>query len=402
MRKADIRAGLVHGKRHFRKLFQRLVGALPILVVLLSQPAAAQVGATFDSLEVKGVVYHTVKVLSVSSATVTIRHSEGIAQLAFRSLSPELQQRFGYSKAAEDLQELLQSTETKQQQRQDGIRNRQKTLQHKPMVAPKIASPVGRALARFGTPAQMEPVDLRPRFREFELATKNQGLRPSCAVFAVVSALEFQNAAAVGHAEKLSEEYLIWATRRTLGIPAGEKRRVSTSTSEEDDRDAGFVLAEVLSAVRAYGVPLQSELPNTFGTAMENIPDPEERIIASARSRREVSAYMVPGMNNNVKIANIMHALNEGVPVVIGIRWPHWRSLRAPLLSDQTPMEGYSHAVTLVGYSSETGQPADARFIFKNSWGVRWGTGGYGFATIGYLQKHLLDAVVIEVRPTGG
>jgi hypothetical protein len=402
MRNADIQVGPRHGKRHFRKLCQELVELALLLCCLLAQPVAAQVGTTFETLEVKGTVYRAVKVLSVSPSTITIRHSEGIAQVTFRSLSPELQRQLGYNPAEEELHELLQATEKKQQQQADRAEHNSDKAKWAP--ATPSDSPVGRALARFGTPAKVAPVDLRPRFRELDLVTKSQGLRPSCAVFAVVSALEFQNAAAVGHAEKLSEEYLIWATRRTLGIPAGEKRRANANpgAGDEDERDAGFVLNEVLSAVRAYGVPLQSELPNTFGLAMEKIPDPSDVVIASARARREVSTYMVPGMNNEVKIANIMHALNEGVPVVIGLRWPHWRTLaHAPMLSGQPPLESSAHAVTLVGYLCESGNPDDLRFIFKNSWGVRWGAGGYGFAEIGYLRRNLTDAVVIEVRPTG-
>lgn len=399
MRKADIQAGPVHGKRLFRKLFRNFTAAALALSWLLGHPAGAQVGATFDLLEVKGTVYRSVKVVAVSSSTVTIRHGGGISQVTLRSLSPELQQFFGYNQAAEDLEEMLQATEKEQQAAALAATSRNSRSKG---AAARSDSAVGRALARFGTPAQLGEVDLRPRFRELELGTKSQGQRPSCAVFAVVSALEFQNAAAVGHAEKLSEEYLIWATRRTLGIPAGEARKVRLGPAEDDERDAGFVLDEVLSAIRAYGIPLQSELPNRFGLAMENIPDPDSDVIASARGRREVSTYMVPGVNNDVKIANIMHALNEGVPVVIGLGWPHWRSLRAPTLSEQAPMEGYSHAVTLVGYYSKTGQAADVLFIFKNSWGIRWGTGGYGFAEIGYLRRNLFNAVVIEVRPTGG
>ena len=399
MRKADIQVGPRHGKRHFRKISRWAAKLLVGLCCLFEQPVIAQVGATFETLDVKGTVYRAVKVLSVSPSTITIRHSEGVSQVAFRSLSPELQRQLGYNPAEEELHELLLATEKKQQLRQTARIARSGERATRP--GSKLSdSPVGRALARFGTAPTVAPMDLRPRYRELELGTKNQGLRPSCAVFAVVSALEFQNAAAAGHAEKLSEEYLIWAVRRTLGIPAGEKRRFSNGTGadEEDERDAGFSLDEVLSAVRAYGVPLQSELPNTFGLGMENIPEPGESVIASARERREVSTYMVPGVNNEVKIANIMHALNEGVPVVVSLRWPHWRSLRAPTLSEQAPMEGYSHAVTVVGYLCETGNPEDVRFIFKNSWGVRWGVGGYGFAERRYLRRHLLNAVVIEVR----
>ena len=402
MRSADLQAGPRQGKRLFREFFRGLfVLGSCLALVALATPCFAQGGATFPTLEVKGVVYHDVKVLSMSATTVTIRHRDGLAQVELRSLSPELQQRFGYDPLDGELDALLQA-------------NERQMKESKPRPAPKSRpvvvnqdTPVGRALGRFGTVAKMEPVDLRPQFRALELGMKNQGLRPSCAVFAVVSALEFQNAAAVGHPEKLSEEYLIWATRRTLGIGAGEKRTVEVAKDEEtgepDTRDAGFNLQEVLAAVRAYGVPLQEEMPNTFGLAMEKIPDPADTVVASARSRRQVSTYIVPGVNNQVKIANIIHALNEGVPVVIGLRWPHGRTLmRSALLSQQTPLENRSHAVTLVGYFSEDGSADGIRFIFKNSWGIRWGTGGYGFAEAGYLRKNLLEAVVLEVRASGG
>lgn len=405
MRSADIQAASRHGKRLFRKLFRgaRIAGA--VAAWWAATTATAQVGTTFDSLEANGVSYSTVKVLSVSASTVTIKHSGGITQLPMRALTPEVQSRLGYDPDAEAFQQLLQENERKQKGHAvaDPAPPAARARNGGSKTAVKYDdTAVGRALSRFGTPAPMQAVDLRPKFRELELGTKSQGLRPSCAVFAVVSALEFQNAAAAGQAEKLSEEYLIWATRRTLGIPAGEKRVVESEKGEEggdaDTRDAGFTLQEVLSALRAYGIPLQREMPNTFGTGMEKIPDPSDDVVSSARDRRRVSTFTVPGMNNKVKIANIMHALNEGVPVVVALRWPHWRTLRSPLLSQQTPRDGYAHAVTLVGYESNNGQPDGLRFIFKNSWGIRWGTGGYGFAEIGYLDRYMLEAAVLEVR----
>ncbi len=409
MRSADIQAASRHGKRLFWEFFRKAPGAVIFLAAWLAVPAWAQVGATFDLLEVGGVGYRKVKVLSTSASTVTISHSEGIAQLPMVALDPELQKKFGYNPDEAEFQALLLEADRKHKEWEAANPPAKPSVRSpaKRPVAKYDDTPVGRALSRFGTAAAMQPTDLRPRIRELELGMKNQGLRPSCAVFAVVSALEFQNAAAVGHPEKLSEEYLIWATRRTLGIPAGEKRLVSVGNGggegeDADLRDAGFSLGEVLAALRAYGIPLQQEMPNKMGLAMEKIPDPGDDIIASARDRRQVSTFVVPGVNNDVKIANIMHALNEGVPVVVALRWPHWRSIRAPLLSQQAPMEGYSHAVTLVGYETKNGQADGLRFIFKNSWGIRWGTGGYGFAEAGYLRKNLLEAVVLEVRASGG
>ena len=67
-------------------------------------------------------------------------------------------------------------------------------------------------------------------------------------------------------------------------------------------------------------------------------------------------------------------------------------------LSSQTAAFDRGHAVTLVGYKSATGRLEDAYFIFKNSWGPRWGQGGYGTVTYGYLQKYLNDAVLLEVQ----
>jgi C1A family cysteine protease len=55
------------------------------------------------------------------------------------------------------------------------------------------------------------------------------------------------------------------------------------------------------------------------------------------------------------------------------------------------------HAVTVVGYENKTGAIADTVFVFKNSWGIRWGSGGYGYATYAYVLKNLTDAVLLEV-----
>jgi C1A family cysteine protease len=400
MRSADIQGLHWLGKRVFRKSFRAAAGAFISVLLFGVAGAYAQVGTVFDQLEVDGCVYRSVKVLSVSPTTVTIGHSGGIAQLPLRALPVELQRRFGYVPEAEEIDALLREAERKHQESQSAAKPALQQPATRSVRPGSADTPLGRALSHFGAPPQLQRVDLRPRFRELELGTKNQGLRPSCAVFAVVGALEFQNAEATGHTEKLSEEYLIWATRRTLGVPAGEKRVIEDADGSDDDkRDAGFSLMEVLSALRAYGIPLQSEMPYKFGMGMEKIADPSDDIVASARSRRQIATYSVPGMNNSVRIANIIHALNEGVPVVVALRWPHWRTLyRSPVLSEQSPREGRSHAVTLVGYYSENGEISGLRFIFRNSWGIRWGAGGYGFAEIGYLQRNLLDAVVIEIK----
>jgi hypothetical protein len=233
----------------------------------------------------------------------------------------------------------------------------------------------------------------------YQLGVKDQGRRPSCSVFAVVSALEYQNAILTGKAEKLSEEYLIWATRRVTQRPV----RIDGSDGAGDaeplgNEDAGFSLWEVVSALRAYGVPPQEVMPNTLGGSMHLIPDPSEEVVEAARSRRRVYIHLMAARDRASQVSAMTHALNAGVPVVIGVRWPHYRTIRGGVLSEQKPRADYAHAVTLVGYTCRSGRPEDVSFIFKNSYGARWGQGGYGRVTYRYLEENLLGAVLLEVQ----
>jgi hypothetical protein len=273
MRIAVIQTRPGHGKRLFALLHRsgRLVLGAAVFALALS--AAAQVGATFETLTVKGAEYRQIKVLSVSAFAITIRHADGLAQIPLRDLPAALQAQFDYDPDRAASAEADLAAEMQQQAAVAQAEAGQAARQRAGQLASGDDTPVGRALAHFGQPVTLAPVDLRGQFRALELATKNQGRRPSCSVFAVLSALEYQNALLASHAEKLSEEYVIWSTRRALGLAAGEKRRVP-DTDDSDQRDAGFSLGEVLAAVRAYGVPLQSEMPNTFGVGMENIADP--------------------------------------------------------------------------------------------------------------------------------
>ena len=76
------------------------------------------------------------------------------------------------------------------------------------------------------------------------------------------------------------------------------------------------------------------------------------------------------------------------------------RNPRSLLPSDHDS-PGSGHAVTIVGYENKTGAIKDTVFIFKNSWGVKWGAGGYGFASYDYLERNLAETALLEVQPTG-
>lgn len=369
--------------RHLSALLLGLCAALPAV-------AAVKPGTRIDRLEAGKRVYTDVTVRSVNAATVVITHSAGLASIPLAELSSDWQAKFDYDPEA--AASAIAAS---------------KSVPHTPETTSARAdngehSPLENLLLSLGQPPEIrKEVDLRPRFFEFGLYPKDQGRRPSCSVFAVVSALEFQNAVLVGQPDKFSEEYLIWATRKLLGRTTPAANATAPAQDEDDNTDEGFSLSEVVTALRTYGVPLQADMPNTIGQSMSAIAEPDARLVAKAKAVRQVSIQRIPGRDNKQIVEGIAHAINAGVPVVIGTTWPHSRSIRNGFLSRQQPVTGYAHAVTIVGYRSPTGRLEDTTFIFKNSWGPRWGQGGFGNATHEFLLNNLQVAVVLEVR-TGG
>lgn len=345
-------------------------------------------GKTLESLTVGKTVYREVVIKSVTARTVMFKHRGGLASVKLRELSPEWQERFGYDPAAEQASdEALKRAQAERQARLAAAAQADQAAQAK-----AAASRFEQVLQACGQPVTpLAEVDLRPRFRELELHAKNQGRRPSCAIFAVVSAIEFIHAENTGKAEKFSEEYLIWATRKSLQRPVQAEAAMTG-----EDADAGFALTEVVMALRSYGIPPERAMPNTMGRAIDAVADPSPEVIAAARSRTQGSVYQVPGRDNATVLNNVVHALNAGLPVAIGTAWPRFFNMRAALLNSQEP--SYSHAVTLVGYRCPTGRIEDATFIFKNSWGADWGANGYGYASYSYLLKHLHTAILLELR----
>lgn len=351
------------------------------------------VGAAFDTLQIGPAIYRHVQVRSLSARTAMISHDGGLTSIRLRDLSPELQAAFGYSPAAEAAEA---AADEKRARESAAIAAKPRP----PEARPSSATAFDALLQSFGQAPEIRTtgVDLRPKFFELELNVKNQGPRPSCAVFAIVSALEYQNAMLTGQAERFSEEYLVWATYKILHrSPAAHAEAANEDAESLDGADTGFALSEVVTALRTYGIPSQASLPYTF--AKTPAADPPATVIDEARNRRRVSIVAVPGRDQATRIANLVQALEAGIPVAVGLKWPPWRTLRTGYLSQQKPAPEGGHAITLVGYENKTGALQDTVFIFKNSWGVKWGAGGYGYVTYHYLDLNLGDAAVLDIAP---
>lgn len=328
------------------------------------------------------------EVVSVSATRVVIRQDGAIRSLPWAEVPPELRESLEPRRQAAVAEEAARAVRVEQEAA--------RRLAERRVQVARAVGQVEEATAKFGQPVEWRTgVDLRSRFRELDLWVKAQGRRPSCSVFAVVGALEFQIATMAEKPVRLSEEYLLWATRQSLG----QARR--GGVGEGADADAGFALMEVVQALRTWGIPPAERVPNLVVGSLSRQEEPPAEVIAEARGALSVAAYQVPGRTPDDAVANLVHLLNGGVPVVIGLRWPPARALRRGiLLRRQTPREGYSHAVTLVGYRASE-EPGEVEFIFRNSWGPEWGAGGYGYVALSYLREHLLTAIFLDVGPGG-
>ncbi|MEX0325808.1 MAG: C1 family peptidase [Puniceicoccaceae bacterium] len=325
--------------------------------------------------------YENVRIQEVTPATVRIFHSKGITQFDLADLPPDLQERFGY-KAAEASSWRKADTERIEREAAAAKATQEEWRKKNPRPAGRLNT--SRPDSKPASPQDVifhKEKDLRPLYREMGLFTKDQGRRPSCTIFALVSALEFEQGRLTGQAERLSEEFLIWATLQLHpGIPL----------------DTAFNFAEVFAALQTYGVPTHAEMPNTFGKSMGEI-EPGEHVIDSAADRRGAIPVWFRADDPHL-IERLVGALNQEKPVVIAVRWPNWRTLnRTFLLSGQQPMENAAHAVTLVGYRNPTGDPDATTFIFRNSYGIQWGNAGCGFIRASYLKENLLGAFFMRL-----
>lgn len=329
------------------------------LLFLLIPAAHADQARFFETLQVGEAIYRQVRVREVNAKWLIILHSEGISQVPLAKLSPDLQTQFGYDSRREAAFD--------------------EALQRQPPSAPPAASLLPRAVAPRTVEVRPE-VDLRPQFFKLGLHTKNQGRRPSCTVFALLAPIEFHYSARAGRALPLSEEYLIWAT---MQVNPGQQ-----------DPD-GFSFGDVIRAIRRHGLARSELMPNTFRSFAGIQPGAEA--VADAATRGEVSIHAVFG-SPEAKIEAMIRELNEGWPVAISLRWPDQRTLiRTHTLREQRPVESNGHAVSVVGYQQKGHSLDDVLFIFRNSYGPRWGMGGYGLIAYSYLQEHLHDVLLFKV-----
>lgn len=222
-----------------------------------------------------------------------------------------------------------------------------------------VAAPEFQAAASDRPP---ERVDLRSHCSPVE----DQEDIGSCAANAVVGAMEFHQRRAGQDAVDLSRLFLYYNARKL---------------ADNEQNDSGTFIHHAMAAVLAYGVCPESMWP--YQRAMWSTR-PIQPCYDAALEFEAVSYARTP-LGPACKAA-----VAAGLPVVFGACLPAEMiqeeaglTGRISLPSGSWPAPGGGHAMLIVGYDD-----ADGTWLIRNSWGTKWGEGGYARVPYAVMDRY--------------
>jgi C1A family cysteine protease len=223
-------------------------------------------------------------------------------------------------------------------------------------------------------PVTLPPkVDLRPGCPE----VYDQGQLGSCTANAIGAAHQF---------EQIKQEDKDAFNPSRLFIYYNERAIEGTV-----DQDAGAMIRDGIKTVAKQGVCPEKEWPYMIGKFTAKPPKP---CYTHAKNHQVVSYQRVAQTQDQMK-----GCLAAGFPFVFGFAVYESFETQAVAKTGVVPMPDKTekmlggHAVMAVGYDDSEG-----RFIVRNSWGPKWGQGGYFTMPYDYLVNQDLAADFWTIR----
>jgi len=213
--------------------------------------------------------------------------------------------------------------------------------------------------ARLG--AGTDDVDLR----NFSSPPQNQRRTSSCVAHAVVKALELKRIMKYGYGSHVELSIMaVYYLARELQFP------------QSSSIDRGTYISLACDVLRRWGVCPDVDWPFVIKKVNKT---PPWLAMRKAYQHKIEAFYRIQSSGNN-RIEDIIQCLNAGNPVVFGTAvGKNWSSYRiGEVLSKPDEIRG-RHATCLVGYQN-------GKFIGENSWGSRWGDGGFYLMDEDYIK----------------
>ena len=222
--------------------------------------------------------------------------------------------------------------------------------------------------------------DLRPVFEKWRLSVRNQGVRPTCSVFTVTGALEFAASRKLERPERLSVEYLNWASNDVVG----------------QARDGGF-FSDLWRGFAAHGICPEEAMP--YAEKFRRSIAPDAATIKTAEEAASLGLRLHWIKEWNVKTGltpeqagAIKQTIAKGWPVCGGFRWPNQEKWKENVLQMCDSTEVYDgHSVLLIGYKDDADLPGGGAYLIRNTSG-----GSEVWMPYAYAANFMNDAAWID------
>ena len=205
----------------------------------------------------------------------------------------------------------------------------------------------------------------------------NQGATNSCTAQAIAACCEYE-----------------WITHQKGPdfIPSRLYIYYNTRWLDNDvNNDNGGSLRDGMKAINKWGFCKEPYWP--FNVKHVRVRPPNSAY--SDGGTRRVYYYGTVNQNRNA----LMGTLASGQPIIFGIAVYSSLNSNATTKTGIVPMPRASesllggHAIVLMGYDIST-----RLYKFRNSWGSRWGDGGYGYLPFEYVENRNLASDFWAVR----
>jgi hypothetical protein len=229
--------------------------------------------------------------------------------------------------------------------------------------------------------AKEASVDLRPLMS----AVRPQGRRNTCSAFAATALMEYLIRQNAHRTVRLSVSYTYW-----LGKTKAIDSELLRGMYGNIDGLAGFLAVKGLTfgCVEETAWPYESQnweqLKDRRGFGADGKGLPERFTGTPPKGLSPLPYRIKPIFIEKEKIADFI--LTQKKPVVFNVLWCRKAVDSAgdfQMPGGEDAKHGEGHVILLVGYDTAT-----KRFVFRNSWGDKWGKKGYGTMPEEYILKY--------------
>jgi hypothetical protein len=232
-------------------------------------------------------------------------------------------------------------------------------------------------------------VDLRPIISQIGLKVRNQKTEDWCAAYALNFLLEYMYI--TRFASNFSEDYLEYVTFQI----------------EKPKMKGGENFWALNIGYQKWGI-----VPEAFVSDQEDLTATIQNVILQmGKDGIRMKQVFIKNWDNTTgatqdQLNQAINYLDQNTPVAIGLLWPkNFKTqqiggvdvMEVPSAANKWDVVFDGHAVALVGYKSDASFPGNGYFIYRNSWGEKWGDQGYGYVPFEYVLQYANDLCVYQM-----